>query len=152
MPISPETITTPPAEVASPSVSSGSKRGFKLSRTAVLIGVCALLALAVAYLSWQNYRLQRPEAQQEIAKQANDDLVREVGATILLPDETPNIASIVDVDSLRKANADFYKDAQNGDKLLIYSSKAIIYRESEGQIINVAPVKLTPQEASKDSS
>lgn len=151
MNMTPETLTTPPAGVSAPKVPTGKGKGFKLSRTAVLIGVCGLLALGVAYLSWQNYQLQRPDAQQEIVKRANEDLVREVGSTILLPDETPNIASIVDVESLRKANADFYKDAQNGDKLLIYSTKAIIYREAEGKIINVAPVKLTPQEEPKDT-
>jgi hypothetical protein len=47
----------------------------------------------------------------------------------------------MDADGL-KSGAPFYKNAQNGDKILIFAQagKIIIYRESESLIINAEPI------------
>lgn len=59
---------------------------------------------------------------------------------ILLPEEVPTIAEIQDVEKLKNSNAEFYKNARSGDKLILFSEKAIIFREEESLIINVALV------------
>lgn len=128
-----------------PKESADKKMRFSSSRLMWLVII--VLVGGVAYLTWQNQDLRKPEAQNKIAEKANEQLLRDVRNIILLPDpadEEPVIASVINADSLRKENADFYKDAQDGDTLLIYSSKALIYRQSENKIINVAPVALTP--------
>ena len=112
-------------------------------RKLIITILFVLLVAAVAYLFWQNYQLRSPDYQSKLQAQVNDKLVQEVSSIVLLPeDEEPTIASITNADELRSANQEFYQDAQNGDKILFYSSRAIIYRESEGKIINLAPVTI----------
>ena len=63
---------------------------------------------------------------------------------MLLPDEAPTVATLIDVDALREENPEFYADGQNGDVLLIFTKKAILYREVDNIIVNVAPVFIEP--------
>src|SRR3989344_1599693 len=56
-----------------------------------------------------------------------DQLVARVGQFMVLPsDETPSVAIIRDVESLSQQQS-FYRDAKNGDVLVVYSTRAIIY-------------------------
>ena len=67
-------------------------------------------------------------------------LIDKVKKIILVPDESPTIATIANLVEVQKQNATFYADAKEGDTVIIFSTKALIYRESEDKIINVAPV------------
>ncbi|MBD3311827.1 MAG: hypothetical protein GF349_05070 [Candidatus Magasanikbacteria bacterium] len=69
-------------------------------------------------------------------------ILKRIGTHILLPtDEKPVVATITDADSLIQEQS-FYKDARNGYKVIIYSSKAIIYDPNNDILINVGPVIL----------
>jgi|GEM_PF-5321652 len=120
------------------------RRRVTLSRRNMLTLLAVLvLAGAIAYLFWQNMQLRSPEYQAEAQKRANTELIDRVSKVVVLPtDQEPTIATITKVDELKKVNATFYGDAQDGDKILFYSTRAVIYRESEGKIINIAPVTL----------
>lgn len=77
-------------------------------------------------------------------------ILAKVSKHILIKDTSkPLLAEIADVDQVKKQNPVFYKDAQNGDKLLIVDGKAILYRPSTDMIINVAPVSKNNQPADK---
>ena len=78
---------------------------------------------------------------------APDDVMARVSAHLITPDETPTIADIDDVDTL-KAENDFYKDAQNGDKLIVFSEarRAVIYSPVRDVIVNVGPIVNTQAE------
>lgn len=54
--------------------------------------------------------------------------------------EVPSVATIEDAATLRAKNSVFYRDAQNGDRLLIYSDKAILFSPSRDLVLNVMPV------------
>jgi hypothetical protein len=54
--------------------------------------------------------------------------------------EAPTVARVEDPEKLKKSNETFYKDVQKNDYLVIYPKRAIIYRESINQIINIAPI------------
>jgi hypothetical protein len=72
-----------------------------------------------------------------------DALVSEVGKLIVLPaDEKPSVATITDIEKVK--DQAFFKNAQNGDKILIYTNarKAILYRESEKKVIEVGAVNI----------
>lgn len=70
----------------------------------------------------------------------NKQLINEVGKLFLFPKgETPTVALVTNVEKLR-ATQPFFNSAQNGDKLLIFSQKAILYRPSENKIIDIGPV------------
>ena len=87
------------------------------------------------------------------AQDEADALVKEVGKLITLPeDEVPTIASVLDKSAL--ADQPFFVNAENGDKLLIYSKakKAILYRPSVNKIIEVAPLTLDNTSSSSLSS
>jgi hypothetical protein len=73
------------------------------------------------------------------------------------PTEVPVIARVgdnkglEDVETLKKSNdvnAQVYKDAQNGDYVLLYSSKLIIYRAGENKVVYEGN---TPEKILKDT-
>lgn len=68
-------------------------------------------------------------------------LTDRVGNLIIVnKEETPTVATVEDVNTLKAVKPDIYKDTENGDKVLVYSDKVIIYREEEDLIINVIPL------------
>ncbi len=75
-----------------------------------------------------------------------DALVSEVGTLLALPsDEKPTVATITDVEKLKEQP--FFKNAANGDKVLIYTNakKAILYRPSEKKVVEVGAVNINQQ-------
>ena len=79
--------------------------------------------------------------------------ISEVGKLYILPKgETPTVAKIVNINSL-KGQA-FFKDAEDGDQLLIYTKAqlAIIYRPSTNVIINAGPVVLNGSNGTTSST
>jgi len=82
------------------------------------------------------------DIEQEMVRQ----VLNKVDELIILPDEQPTVAAITNTSGLIKENPSFYKNAVDGDILIIYSSKAILYRESDNIIVNVAPVFIEPSQ------
>jgi len=77
----------------------------------------------------------------EKAKKQADSLSKTVADQTDVPqNETPNVATITDVTKLQ--SQEFFKQAQNGDKLLIYEKNKLIvlYRPSKKRVIATAPV------------
>ncbi len=68
-------------------------------------------------------------------------LVNEVGDKMVIPKgETPTIATVTDITKLEEQP--FFRNAQNGDKVMIFGSTntAILYRPSIHKIVTVAPI------------
>lgn len=57
--------------------------------------------------------------------------------------EQPTVATIQDVEVLRAQNPDFYKDAKNGDRLLIWSDKAVLYSSTQDRLLAVLPIRIS---------
>ncbi len=70
-------------------------------------------------------------------------VVNEVKKIMLLPDETPILATVTDLEKVK--NQTFFEKAALGDKVLIYmqAKKAILYRPSQKMIIEVGRVNDT---------
>lgn len=113
-----------------------------------------LCAVALVFASWSfgHYQsaqkklnlLATPEGQQALAKEEVARLAAKVGKLIMVPtDEEPVVATILDVEKLA-VDQPFYRDAKNGDKVLIYmkAQRAIIYDETQNILINVGPVNI----------
>lgn len=134
------------SELASDDKKSSKKRFGKKSKISVifLLALVVLLACGGAYyMYFQKQQNSGNVSQVNLNEDQIKALLTEVGSKMELPGgETPDIATVTDVSKL--AGQDFFKKAQNGDKVLIYrsSSKAILYRPSTGKIIEVAPVNL----------
>lgn len=109
-----------------------------------------LLLAALAGFAWSFWRywtirqevrfLSTPQGQQELNKQEIEKVVAAVGKLIVLPDnQQPTLATIQDVAALAKEQP-FFNGAENGDKLLLYPDKAIIYSVKNDKLVNVGPV------------
>jgi hypothetical protein len=128
--------------------SAGSSGRNKLA--IVSIAVMVLLALIAGYFFWQYTKLKaNPDA---AAQETTQRLVTEVDKLYQLPDEKPTVAQINDKDKLKEQP--FFKSAQNGDYLLIFTNAklAVLYREDENKLINVGPIAITPQQAQQQNS
>ncbi len=79
---------------------------------------------------------------QQSTKEQQKELVKQVAKLIELPDEEPTIATVLDKDKLE--DQPFFKKAQNGDKVLVFSQakKALLYRPSQNKIIEFSPINL----------
>lgn len=113
----------------------------------IILAIIATVALAYTFYSYYNLKLdmQRmtsPEAQQAYMQKEIQVVVDKVAKHMILPqNQDPIIATIVDAEALAQEQA-FYEGATDGDKLLIYSEKAILYNPVEDMIINVGPVSM----------
>lgn len=141
--ISPQEVLDEP-----PQISRYSKRSSKLADTALLVLLLASVALSI--FAVYKYRLAAKKID-EIGKNLKQSaqstsnskvLIEKVSRLILLPqNELPSIATINNVVLLQKQSS-FYKDARNGDMLLIYfqAKKAFIYDPEQNIIVNTGPV------------
>ena len=115
-----------------------------LSRThkivyALLIAIIAMLGVT-AYVCYQKFEDVKEHPQQYV-QQSSDDVVAKVARLLVLPtDETPTIATVTDLAKLKYLP--FFKDAQVGDKVLMYAKarKAILYSPQENVVREVAPI------------
>ncbi len=121
------------------------KKKFPMTLVAVVIAF-VLGGAAAAYgvkMKPEVLGLSKGQAQ---AQAEADKLVGEVGKLISLPsDEKPTIATVSDAEKV-KSQA-FFKNAANGDRVLIYTNakKAILYRPSENRIVEVGAVNINQQ-------
>lgn len=120
----------------------------KKSGLILVIAVVLILAsIASAFYFYTKYNELKSNPDM-IATQELASIVEKVGKLIELPtDETPSLATVEDIDSLK--NEAFFSTAQNGDKLLLYTNEqlAILYRPSTDKIVKVAPLYLESETA-----
>lgn len=116
----------------------------KLIFSVLIVFVLGAGATAYAITKYpETLGLSKGQAQ---AQAEVDMLVAEVGKLLALPtDEKPTVATITDVEKLKEQN--FFKNAANDDKVLIYTKakKAILYRPSEKKIVEVGAVNINQQ-------
>jgi hypothetical protein len=114
-----------------------------ISKKPVQLGIAALIVLLIVGGGFYQYNKLHSQIADNSASSASDieGLVAEVGEKMVLPTgETPTLATVSDVSKLQ--DQPFFKNAQNGDKVLIFGNakEAIMYRPSIHKIIAVAPV------------
>lgn len=116
----------------------------------ILIGIALVVVLSIVgflgyqYLDLRN-KLDDPDyltnLQTEQQTMTKERILSRLSSIMLLPDEVnPKIATITNIEDLKRENSEFYKNALNGDTLVLYSELAIIYRDSNNKIINIAPI------------
>jgi hypothetical protein len=103
-------------------------------RFLIALGILALFLV----LGFDGYKVFKSFS---TADQNSGVVVQMVGKLVELPKgEDPTVATISDLKPL--AGQEFFKDAELGDKVLIFgkSKKAILYRPSENKIIAISPI------------
>ncbi|MDO8496174.1 MAG: hypothetical protein Q7S43_01835 [bacterium] len=86
----------------------------------------------------QGLKIKKPE---EVA--LNDKFLAKVAELIILPNERPFIATVVDYKPLK--DNPFFKDAKDGDKLLLFkgAGKAILYDPTLNKLLNTGTIEET---------
>lgn len=131
------------------------KRPKSSNKKVIVVAILILVALMAAggYIAYnkiqdQNAKIERLSDPQEAAKDEAARVKDLVGKLVDLPkDETPTIATVNDASKL-KGQA-FFAQAQNGDKVLIFTKakKAYLYRPSTNKLVEVAPVNIGENES-----
>ena len=108
-----------------------------------LFSVAIFFFLTTVYSQYQVYRLTRLEEVKESSltqvPSTPDGIIEAVSKLIILPDTVPQITSIKDIDSLREKEV-FFRNALNGDAVIIYETMIIIYRPTTNMIIAVGDI------------
>lgn len=154
-------VSTPEDALPSSTTSAETVPTVAKGNTMLHTAIEAVLLLAViglALWSWtlasdrHNLQRQLQAAQtnpQALVQKQSDDLIAKVGKLMNLPaGETPTVANVTDV-SAAKQQSNFFAQAQNGDKVLLYAKagEAILYRPSTNKIILVAPLTFNSNQA-----
>lgn len=112
--------------------------------------VFAIAALVPSFYFFNKYRAAQDALANptQYAQEEQRLLRTKVGKLIELPlDEEPTVATVTDAEKLREQP--FFINAQNGDRVLIFTQakKAYLYRPSTNKIVEVAPVNLGNNQA-----
>jgi hypothetical protein len=141
----PQQDTSAPEGQPDPKV-PGAKVSKINSKAIPWILLCLVLLAGVgATLYYRNRASEaenNPTAIQQEKNQAETDRVLSALKKVLFvgEQEAPTVARVEDPEKLKSSNQEFYKDIQKGDYLIIFPKRAIIFRESANQIMNIAPI------------
>jgi hypothetical protein len=118
----------------------------KVAIPIVLIAFIASIVTAGYFYRKYTTLAQSPE---KVAQEESSKLKKQLSMLMDLPtDEEPTIATVADKEKLK--DQEFFKRANNGDKLFIYSKtgKVILFRPEEKRIIEVGQANFQPDNAS----
>jgi len=118
-----------------------------LKLAVIILTAVSLVSTSAAIYYYRQYK--QFKANPKIAADEEVSRLRaEVGQLMVLPDETPTVATVTDPEKL-KGQA-FFKDAKVGDKVLIFTkaNKAVLYDPVAKKILETAPINnAAPAEA-----
>lgn len=120
----------------------------KISKVLKIIILIIIILVAAFLILWQTGYLKALKLAFQIQKQqqlsAEDKkVIEQLGTILLLPEGTPTMAVVKDVETLKKSQPVFFANAKNGDRLIIYPEQAIIFDALANKIIKVGPVQVT---------
>ena len=145
-----ETISTTP-------LSSGRSRKFLIIFLIIALGLLAYINYTkrlqatseLKKLSMKMEQLQTGNSPQNVA--AAKEIIERVQKHMTLDMSVqPTVATIVDVDML-KARNEFYKNAKNGDHLIVTPTRAILYDPDQDLILDVVAVQLQQSAPAKET-
>jgi hypothetical protein len=116
----------------------------------LLLILVASLSLSIYY--YRQYRKLKNSDPQIQAQEETNRLIKQLGAIMELSnDETPSLLTVQDKNKLNDKL--FFKNAQNGDKVLVYSKnqEIILYRPQTKKIIAAAPMDLSSSSQSNNT-
>ncbi|MBN1325494.1 hypothetical protein JW977_00735 [Candidatus Falkowbacteria bacterium] len=113
-----------------------------------LFAVIILTAITCVVLQKTGYvdviKMAYKIKQQQQISAEDRAILEQLGKIILLPkDIMPTMAVVTDVEALKKVQPGFFNNAKNGDRLIIYPDKAILFDVAANKIIQVGPVQFT---------
>lgn len=112
--------------------------------TVTLLGLIAAVSVTgfLYYKTRQELKyLSSPEGQEALSKKEVDETITMLKKLVILPEEEPVLATIVNAEFLATQSA-FYKGAENGDKLIVYpqAQRAFVYSPTRNILVNAGPL------------
>ena len=145
LPISSGSIDGIKSAPAYTNINPSPKRRFRILHNWWILGlvVFAVLVLSIGGYLYHKHQESILNGQPELTHVEN-----EISKLYLLP--TNEVPALATVTNSSKLTTPFFKQAKDGDKILIYQKNqvAIIYRPSINKIISVGPVDITTPSAS----
>jgi hypothetical protein len=129
----------------------------KKNRVSFIKLIVLVLLFALGVLGYMYYnanqkiqKLSTTQGQEEVAKKEVQELTDRLGKLTLLPEEDPVVATILDSQFLSTQSA-FYKQAENGDKLVVYpkAQKAYIFSPTKNIIVNAGPLIVNQDQSTR---
>jgi hypothetical protein len=114
--------------------------------TQFVLVLCVLIPMGVVvlgggYMAWQwwgKYACEAISLAPAPAGQVeSSDVVLRVRELMVVPVDEPVVTSLQQVAALQQTNQRVYQDAQDGDQLLLFSDRAVIYSPAKDKIVNV---------------
>ncbi|KKQ44367.1 MAG: hypothetical protein US62_C0026G0004 [Candidatus Woesebacteria bacterium GW2011_GWA1_37_8] len=99
------------------------------------------LFVALTLFIYTNFGSNKLKGNSSLTKTDTQKIIKEVASKIDIPDETPTIITVVDLEKIKKYQ--FFNKADIGDLVLIFpnNKKAILYRPRDSKIIEVGKVQ-----------
>lgn len=91
-----------------------------------------VVTLYLVYAYWQSHRLLDGEREAQAIRE-------KISEHVLLGDAVPAVVTVSDAEKLRGTDP-FYQHAENGDKLILWEEKALLYRPSDDRIVDFGVV------------
>lgn len=115
----------------------------------ISIGILIALVAGVGFAGYDYFLAKkyifRTVSTEEQAKKEVQAVTHVIRQTIdLPPDEQAVVATVADIDQLKSQQ--FFQNAQNGDKVLMYpeSGKALIYRPKDKRVVEFGALVIPP--------
>jgi hypothetical protein len=109
----------------------------------LLLGSLAVLSFQLFWDSRATLSKLEQAAPQVLQDLETKDIVARVRKHMVLPDEEPLVNTVTDADKVRQEP--FYAKAQNGDKVIVFSTRAILYNPTLDKIVEVGFIRqVTP--------
>jgi LytR cell envelope-related transcriptional attenuator len=108
-----------------------------------IVVIAAVVILAKNFLTNENsdQPASQPQAEQLAEVEGETDLEKLVNRVATLIEinrsEEPTIATVQDPALLKTGQPEFYKEAEVGDRLLVWSDKAVLYSTSKDKLLSV---------------
>lgn len=116
-----------------------------------ILYIAVIVAIGLAghiYMKYRNlaHDQRAPQVQRD---QVESERILSKLRQVLLINESgqPSVAKVDSPEKLKATNPEFYKDALVDDYIIVYPTRAIIYRTSNNQIINIAPIVKTADQS-----
>ncbi len=110
----------------------------------LIISVVVVIVLGLWVAGSIALGLEYWNLKQKTEKNDAKAVVEKLKVLMTVPAEEPLVATITDAIKLKQSEP-FYKNAQNGDKVVIWKDKAVIYRMDQNKIVDFGVVIRTQQ-------
>ena len=134
--------------------SQGSKSSYIYIAIIVVVIITAVVLMVMdKFKPMQEQQMIQKQQQNNAPLDDTEKLISRVSELIVVKkDEQPTVATVQNADLLKVDNPDFYKNAVNGDRLIIWSDKAVLYSTSEDKLLAVMPISQPEVDANATST